>query len=115
MFVRSVRVVLGALGASLACGHAWTAEGLWPFDSLPTGRVTQETGVALTAAWVAHVQAASVALSDGCSASLVSGQGLVVTAHHCVSPCAQAVSRDGADYLRDGFTAAARREERACP
>ena len=45
----------------------------------------------------------------------VSSEGLVLTNHHCVLDCAQAVSTPQQDYIKAGFIAASRREERLCP
>ncbi|WP_352542189.1 S46 family peptidase [Mesorhizobium sp. M0018] len=41
----------------------------------------------------------------GCSASFVSPQGLVATNHHCVFESIQYHSKEGQDYLTDGFLA----------
>ena len=61
------------------------------------------------------VQHAAVRLSTGCSASVVSPDGLVLTNHHCVADCAQDLSTPTQDYVKSGFMAATRREERLCP
>ncbi|WP_352921743.1 S46 family peptidase [Mesorhizobium sp. M1182] len=41
----------------------------------------------------------------GCSASFISPQGLVATNHHCVFESIQYHSKEGQDYLTDGFLA----------
>ncbi|MER9235448.1 S46 family peptidase [Mesorhizobium sp. M0622] len=41
----------------------------------------------------------------GCSASFVSPQGLVATNHQCVFESIQYHSKEGQDYLTDGFLA----------
>jgi hypothetical protein len=61
------------------------------------------------------VRGATVRLSTGCSGSLVSGSGLVFTNHHCVRGCAQDLSTSKLDYIRDGFSALNRDDERTCP
>ncbi len=72
-------------------------------------------GVTIDQAWLDHVRGAAVRLSTGCSASVVSGQGLVLTNHHCVAGCAQDLSSPGHDYLKTPYIAGARSEERQCP
>ncbi len=61
------------------------------------------------------MRGAAVRLSSGCSASLVSGRGLVLTNHHCVRDCAQNLSTSQTDYVKDGFSAARREDEKLCP
>ena len=91
-------------------------EGLWTFDNFPAAKVKAAYGVDITPEWLAKVQAASVRLtSEGCSASLVSGSGLMLTNDHCVVDCAQDAEPSGADYRRDGFLAATQADERRCP
>lgn len=65
-------------------------------------------------AWLDRVQHAAVRLSTGCSASVVSPEGLVLTNHHCVLDCVQVLSRPQQDYVKSGFIAA-NREDRLCP
>ncbi len=108
-------------GASLACltafagGAALADEGMWTYDNFPTAQVKALYGATLDKAWLDHVQANAVRLSTGCSASVVSGQGLVLTNHHCVSDCAQDLSTATNDHLKNGYVIASREEERTCP
>jgi hypothetical protein len=90
-------------------------EGMWTFDNFPAAAVKAKYGVVIDRAWLDHVQHAAVRLSTGCSASVVSPDGLVLTNHHCVSDCAQDLSTPTQDYIKTGFIAATRREERLCP
>jgi len=48
---------------------------------------------------------------NGCSASFVSAQGLVITNHHCAYAALQASSSVDRDLLKDGFIARTRAEE----
>jgi hypothetical protein len=54
-------------------------------------------------------------LSSGCSASIVTKDGLVLTNHHCVRDCAQNLSTAQMDYVKNGFAAARREDEKLCP
>src|SRR6266481_2886531 len=90
-------------------------EGMWTFDRFPSARVEQTYGVKIGQPWLDRVQAASVRFSNGCSGSLVSPDGLVVSAHHCSAACIQGVSTPSMDYMRDGFVASGREDERKCP
>ncbi|HZZ37227.1 MAG TPA: S46 family peptidase [Caulobacteraceae bacterium] len=107
---------LGVATILLAAGSpALAEEGMWTFDDFPVTRVEQSLGVHVDKAWLAHVQAASVRLTTGCSGALVSREGLVATNHHCLVECIQSLSSAGADYVRGGFLTDARSEERQCP
>jgi len=104
---------LTALAAIASSAHA--DEGLWTFDNFPAAKAKAALGVDITPAWLARVQAASARLSIGCSSSIVSGSGLLLTNDHCASDCAQAISPKDVDYTRAGFLAAAKADERTCP
>ena len=104
-----------ALAAAFAAAPALADEGMWTFDNFPAAKVSQAYGVKIDQKWLDRVQAASVRLTSGCSASLVSKDGLVFTNHHCVVDCAQSLSDAQTDYVKDGFLTAARAEEKKCP
>ena len=87
---------------------------MWTFDHFPTARMQQQMGWAPDQAWLDHVMAGTARL-PGCSASNVSGQGLVMTNHHCVIGCVTALSSTEHNYIADGFMAATREEETRCP
>ncbi len=52
---------------------------------------------------------------NGCSASFVSADGLVLTNHHCGFDAIGRVSTTSDNYLRDGFVAASREQEIPAP
>ena len=108
-------VVLGA--ATLAVSAPSTAradEGMWTFDNFPIQAVNEKYGTTIDQAWLDRVRQAAVRL-NGCSASLVSGQGLILTNHHCVVGCVQDLSDARNDYVRNGWMPATREEEKTCP
>jgi hypothetical protein len=100
---------------ALAAVSARADEGMWTFDNFPAAKVQQAYGVKIDQKWLDRVQAASVRLTSGCSASLVSKDGLVFSNHHCVVDCVQSLSSDRTDFVKDSFAAATREEERKCP
>ncbi|MFP5447374.1 MAG: S46 family peptidase [Alphaproteobacteria bacterium] len=99
----------------LSAGAAQADEGMWTFDNFPAAKVEAAYGVKIDQPWLDKVRAASVRLTNGCSASVVSGQGLVLTNHHCVVDCVQDLSSAETDYVQDGFLTTARDQERKCP
>jgi hypothetical protein len=54
---------------------------------------------------------AAVVFLGGCTGSFVSPQGLVVTNHHCAQGALQLNSKDGKNYVEDGFLAKTVAEE----
>ncbi|MEZ5937449.1 MAG: S46 family peptidase [Hyphomonadaceae bacterium] len=105
--------VVAACAFLSAAAHA--DEGMWTFDNFPSAKVKEAYGFAPDKAWLDRVQRASVRLENGCSGSVISKSGLVLTNHHCVADCAQSLSSARADLLADGFLAASRKEEKGCP
>ena len=106
---------LCAVGFLLLTVAARADEGMWTFDNFPAAAVKAKYGVTVDQAWLDHVRGAAVRLSSGCSASVVSGAGLVLTNHHCVRDCAQSLSSAGNDYVQNGFQTARREDEKLCP
>ena len=105
-------VATAALGVHPAPARA--EEGMWTFDAFPIQAVNARYGTRIDQAWLDRVQNAAVRIS-GCSASLVSDQGLVLTNHHCVVSCVQDLSDAQNDYVKNGWMPATREEERQCP
>ena len=105
-----------ALAAAFAFASAPASgeEGMWTFDNLPTQRMQRDIGWTPDQAWINRVMAGTARI-PGCSATNVSGQGLVLTNHHCVISCVTALSTARANYIENGFTARAREEELRCP
>ncbi len=101
--------------SAMLAGLSRAAEGMWTFDNFPSSAVKAHLGVDIGPQWLSHVRGAAVRLSSGCSASVVSGDGLVLTNHHCVRQCVQQLSSGKADYLTSGFSAPTRQDERLCP
>ncbi len=90
-------------------------EGMWTFDNPPTRRLQEQYGFTPTQAWLDHVRLASVRFNDGGSGSFVSPDGLMITNHHVGLQCIQNLSTQEHDYVEEGYMAATRDKEPACP
>jgi hypothetical protein len=110
--MRPVQILLAAVALA---APTFADEGMWTFDNFPSAQVKQKYGFGPDKAWLDRVQRAAVRLSSGCSASLVSPNGLVLTNWHCLSGCAQDLSSKANNYPETGFTAAALKDEKTCP
>ncbi|MBV9842898.1 MAG: S46 family peptidase [Sphingomonadaceae bacterium] len=101
--------------AALSAGAASADEGMWTFDNFPAAKMRADYGWAPDQAWLDHVRLSSARLTGGCSSSVITSQGLLLTNHHCVLDCAQNLSTQSSDYVKDGFLADDRTKERTCP
>ena len=108
-------VVFGVV-MSLFAGAAAADEGMWTYDQFPSARVGETYGFAPGADWLQKLRLASVRIAGGCSASVVSPTGLVMTNHHCARACIQSLSGlRKKDFNRDGFIAGKVDDEARCP
>jgi len=114
---------LSAFAAATAAAQTPAASGeypgletgkMWTFDVPPLEYWAQRYNFRPSQAWLDHARL-STARIPGCTASFVSSDGLIMSNHHCARGCAEAVTRPGEDLLTNGFYAATRADERACP
>lgn len=112
--MRPKALVIAALAALVLAAAVHTEEGMWTFDAAPLSKINAALGTKIDQQWLDSVRAASVRLS-GCSASVVSPEGLVLTNQHCVRSCLQTFSTPDRDRLAEGFFTTGRDEERTCP
>src|SRR4249920_1579302 len=96
------KVLFASLLASAVAAPAWADEGMWTFDNFPAAQVKAKYGATIDQKWLDHVRNSAVRLAGGCSASVVSANGLVLTNHHCVAGCAQNLSSTEHDYVKNG-------------
>lgn len=90
-------------------------EGMWTFDNVPASQLEKQYGFLPTPEWLDRVRLGSVRLAQGCSASFVSANGLVMTNHHCAVDCIEQLSTKAKDFVKGGFYAKTSAEERRCP
>jgi hypothetical protein len=115
MKLRCFATAAATVGTLFLSAMAMADEGMWTFDNFPGAAVKYKYGVTIDQAWLDHARLATARLSTGCSASIVTGQGLVLTNHHCVAACAHDLSTADTNYVDLGYVVAARAEERQCP
>lgn len=93
-------------------------EGMWflMFIERLNHRDMQKMGLQLTAEEIYSInnhslKDAIVQFNGGCTAELISKDGLVLTNHHCGYDAIAELSTPEANYLRDGYWAASRKDE----
>jgi len=103
------------LALSLAAAASQADEGMWLYNHPPAKLLHDQYGFDLTDSWREHLQQSSVKFGTGGSAEFVSEEGLILSNHHVGSRALQRLSTREHNYLRDGFYAPTRVEEKPCP
>jgi hypothetical protein len=93
-------------------------EGMWTISNLNSALVQKmkEIGLQLSADQIysenqSSLKDAVMIFDNGCTAELVSSNGLIFTNHHCGRDRVQQVSSEVHNYIRDGFWASSRKTE----
>ena len=114
-FLLTVAILTSAYTASKA------DEGMWMLTDLKEQNATAMMELGLQIPVESIYNPDSVSLKDavvqfggGCTGEVISGEGLVLTNHHCGYAYIQQHSSVEHDYLTDGFWAMSRREELPC-
>jgi hypothetical protein len=89
-------------------------EGMWLYNDPPRQLLKEKYGFEPTDAWLEHLQKSSVRFNSGGSGSFVSPDGLIISNHHVGADALQKFSDESHNYLRDGFYARTRAEEKRC-
>ncbi|MCM1176509.1 MAG: S46 family peptidase [Bacteroidales bacterium] len=96
-------------------------EGMWmlPLLQKMNGKAIEQAGCRLTPEQIYSINHSSlkdaiVQFGGGCTGEIISGEGLLVTNHHCGYGSIQKLSSVEHDYLTDGYWAMNRSEELPC-
>jgi V8-like Glu-specific endopeptidase len=85
---------------------------MWTFDYPPISYFGQTYHFTPDAKWFEHARLSSLRFANFCSASFVSGNGLVMTNHHCARDAGFSVQKPGEDFNNNGFYAPNNADER---
>ena len=116
-----ILIVLTALTGSQ---NAKADEGMWIINLINTAleKQMQERGLELSANEIYNADAPGASISDavvsmefGCTGSIISDQGLLITNHHCAYSDVHSLSTPECNYLEEGFWAFNADEERVIP
>ena len=114
------RIISVITALTLMTGSALADEGMWmlPLLQKMNGKQMKELGCQLTPKEIYNInnslKDAIVQFGGGCTGEIISGEGLLVTNHHCGYGSIQKLSSVEHDYLKDGYWAMNRREELPC-
>ncbi len=102
-------------------GAAWADEGMWMIHAIDSAleKRMQERGLELSAGEIYNADAPGTTLADavvsmefGCTGSIISDNGLLITNHHCAYGDIHRLSTSEHNYLEEGFWAMRSDEER---
>ena len=88
---------------------------MWTFENPPLDYFEKEYGFKPSDELLEKFQKSALKFGNGCSASFVSEDGLIMTNHHCVRGNLPAIQTGKENILRDGFNAESLNEERIIP
>ena len=106
----------------LLCTSAFADEGMWmlPLLRQMNAQALQDLGCLLSPEQIYSTNAPSikdaiVQFGGGCTAEIISDEGLLVTNHHCGYSSIQGLSSPEHNYLEDGYWAMTRNQELPVP
>lgn len=88
---------------------------MWTFENPPLEYFEKEYGFKPSAELLEKFQKSALKFGNGCSASFVSEDGLIMTNHHCVRGILTSVQINDENILKNGFFASTMSEERTVP
>ncbi|MBR7003551.1 MAG: S46 family peptidase [Bacteroidales bacterium] len=115
------RIICSIAAALLIATGAMADEGMWllPLIQKLNAGAIKDLGCRLTPEQIYSVNHSSlkdaIVSLGGCTAEMISDQGLMVTNHHCGYGTIQRLSSDEHNYLEDGYWAMTRDQELPAP
>jgi hypothetical protein len=85
---------------------------MWTFDFPPIDYFKNTYNFSPDQKWFEEARLSSLRFGNGCSASFVSSDGLVMTNHHCARASGTSVQKPGENFNENGFYALTLTEER---
>ncbi len=108
------------LAALIGCQNVFADEGMWMIHAIDSAleKKMQERGLELSAGEIYNADAPGATIADavvslefGCTGSIISDKGLMITNHHCAYGDVHALSTQEHNYLEEGFWAMRSDEE----
>lgn len=88
---------------------------MWTFENPPLDYFETTYGFRPTEEWLEKVQKSALKFGNGCSASFISEDGLIMTNHHCIRGILRDLSTDERDMLKYKFYAENQEDEFKIP
>ena len=122
--MKRIYLIFITLAALIGSQSAKADEGMWMINLINDAleKKMQERGLKLSANEIYDADAHGASISDaivsmefGCTGSIISDQGLLITNHHCAYGDIHSLSTPDCNYLEEGFWAFNADEERVIP
>jgi len=88
---------------------------MWTFENPPLDYFEETYNFRPTEEWLDKVQKSALKFGNGCSASFISEDGLIMTNHHCIRSLLRDLSTDKLDLLKYKFYAENQEDELKIP
>ena len=88
---------------------------MWTFENPPLDYFEELYNFRPSKEWLDKVQKSSLKFGNGCSASFISENGLIMTNHHCIRGLLRDLSTDELDLLKYRFSAETQEDELKIP
>jgi hypothetical protein len=88
---------------------------MWTFEYPPMKYFKETYNFTPSQEWLNHVRLSALRFATYCSASFVSGDGLIMTNDHCARESLTEVEKDSEDLSQNGFWAKTLEDERPVP
>jgi hypothetical protein len=88
---------------------------MWTFENPPLDYFEENYDFRPTKEWLDKVQKSALKFGNGCSASFISEDGLIMTNHHCIRGILRDLSTEELDLLKYKFYAETQEEELKIP
>lgn len=108
------KIIIAAALLAVAGINAWADEGMWMIHAIDAAleKKMQERGLELSAGEIYNADAEGATVADavvsmafGCTGSIISDKGLLITNHHCAYSDIHGLSTPDHNYLEEGFWA----------
>ena len=108
------KIIIAAALLMVAGINSWADEGMWMIHAIDAAleKKMQERGLELSAGEIYNADApgstvadAVVSMAFGCTGSIISDNGLLITNHHCAYSDIHGLSTPEHNYLEEGFWA----------
>ncbi len=88
---------------------------MWTFEDAPVEYFKDTYGFDASEDWLTKARLSSLKFASWCSGSFISGDGLIMTNHHCIDFVSTSIEQEGEDIKKNGFYAKTLEEERKVP
>ena len=88
---------------------------MWTFENPPLNYFEETYNFRPSTEWLEKVQKSALKFGNGCSASFISEDGLIMTNHHCIRGILRDLSTDELDLLKYRFYAENQEDELKIP